>query len=57
MKKPDWKKKSRIRETKHLSTDADSSTTAKKLLSILFIFPRHRQGAFMVDFGFWAKKN
>ena len=28
------KKKSRIRETKQLSTDADSSTAAKKLLSI-----------------------
>ena len=28
-------KKFRIRETKNLSTDADSSTTAKKLLSIV----------------------
>ena len=27
-------KKSRIRETKHLSTDADGSTAAKKLLSL-----------------------
>ena len=25
---PKWEKKSRIRETKHLSTDADSSTDA-----------------------------
>ena len=32
------KKKSRIRVTKHLSTDADSSTAAKKLLSIFFKF-------------------
>ncbi len=39
-----WKKKSRIRETKHLSTDADSSTAAKKLLSIFcFIPPRRRR--------------
>ena len=40
-------KKTRIRETKHLSTDADSSTAAKKLLSI-FLIPlrrRRRQGA------------
>ena len=45
-------KKSRIRETKHLSTDADSSTASKKLLSFFFFIPprRHhhwcRQGAF-----------
>ena len=32
-------KKSRIRETKHLSTDVDSSTAAKKLLSIFLSFP------------------
>ena len=37
--------------TKHLSTDADSITAAKKLLSIFFIPPRRhcgrcRQGAF-----------
>ena len=33
-------KQSRIRETKNLSTDADSSTAAKKLLSIFFLsFP------------------
>ena len=44
-------KKSRILETPTLSTDAESSTTAKKLLSIFFI-PlrprprRRRQGAF-----------
>ena len=31
------KKKSRIRETKNLLTDADSSTDAKKLLSIFFV--------------------
>ena len=37
-------KKSRIRETKNLSPAADSSTTAKKLLSIFFIpFRRHRR--------------
>ena len=45
------KKKSRIWETKNLSTDADSSTAAKKLLSIFFTPPhrrrcRPRQGAF-----------
>ena len=32
-------KKSRIRETKHLSTDADSTTATKKLLSIFFLHP------------------
>ena len=30
-------KKSRIQETKHLWTDVDSSTAAKKLLSIFFV--------------------
>ena len=44
-------KKSRIRETKHLLTDAESSTAGKKLLGIFFIPPhchgcRRRQGAF-----------
>ena len=43
--------KSRIRETKNLLTDADSSTSTKKLLSIFFHRPcrrrrRRRQGAF-----------
>ena len=33
-----WMKKSRILETRNLSTDADSSTAAKKLLSIFFCF-------------------
>ena len=32
------KQKSRIRETPNLSTDADSSTAAKKLLSIFFVY-------------------
>ena len=45
-------KKSRIRETKHLLTDADSIAAAKKLLGIFFIPPRRnrrrrRQGAFI----------
>ena len=32
---PYWEyKKSRIRETKHLSTDADSSTDTKKILLV-----------------------
>ena len=40
--------KSRIRETKNLSTDADSSTAAKKLLRFYFVYPsrRRRQEAF-----------
>ena len=45
-------KKSRIRETKNLLTDADSSTAGKKVLSIFFTPPRRRrQGAFGQKFG------
>ena len=39
MSNPILKKKSRLRETKHLLTDADSSTTAKKLLNIFLSLP------------------
>ena len=60
-------KKSRIWETMNLSTDTDSSTDAKKLLSIFFSPPRRRrprrcrrrrrrrlcQGAFVTIF-FWG---
>ena len=41
-------KKSRIRETKNLSTDADISTAAKKLSSMFSIDPALRPGQFIV---------
>ena len=52
-----------IRETKHLSTNADSITAAKKLLSFFFFIPprRHRrcrcQGAFHCMFSFKVYPN
>ena len=37
-----FKKKSRIRETKHLSTDADSSTDTKTILLVRQISPKKK---------------
>ena len=45
------KKKSRTREAKNLSTDADNSTAAKKLLIILFLpLPAAAKGLFGIFF-------
>ena len=63
---PVLKKKSRIRETPNLSTDADSSTAVKKLLSFFFFLPPPSlfkkknftfiKSHFVNNFGFFTNK-